>query len=512
MNKIVHSLAFLFTLFVATAQCDSVEVTGDFTISNDMLLSGIYVVSGDFTIESGNTVYITPYSSNSCGELKIYAQSITIEGTINGDFAGYNGGEGGLKGLTVNSATGHTNALTSCTDEGTEGHISIEGGMPGQVGNGPGGGLAGQAGNSGSGSKQYCGSFGDEAGLVGGSGGAGGGAGGSYGGLGSTGQLGGAGSNTASVSGLDIETSYAASAGNGGTGGNTSAIYGTSDGRDISIGSGGAGAGGGGRSYYQGTDGLKGGSGGGMIFLQAQNYLTISGVITVRGEDGKYGGNGGSGDATTDCCSDGCNGCDERTFTCGSGAGGGSGAGSGGGIFIESLGTLDMSGELVATGGTGGLTGAAGTGANCSYSGGGFCSANSMSAADGNTGGNGGDGGGGRIKVYTASCSSFTNTGSFDISGANNGTYQEVCGYANVAEIATEYFHIYPNPASEYIHVELLQNSTADVQIVNQLGQIISSDYIINSTQLSLFNLEAGIYFIQVVQYGKTFTQKFFKR
>lgn len=508
MTKILFSIATLFSAFIGFTQCDSIEYSGDFVISNDMLLSGVYVVSGDFTVEQGVTVYITPYESNGCGELKIYAESITIDGTINGDYAGYTGGDGGLKGLGVNSVTGHANALTSCVDEGSEGHVSIEGGFSGQIGSGPGGGLAGQPGMDGSGSKQYCGNFGDEAGLIGGSGGAGGGAGGSYGGLGSVGEMGGSGTNTASVSGIDIETSYAAAFGNGGNGGTIGTIYGTSSGRDISIGSGGAGAGGGGRSYYQGTDGLEGGSGGGMVFLQAQNNLSIAGGISVRGEDGNYGGNGGSGDATTDCCSDGCNGCDERTFTCGSGSGGGSGAGSGGGIFIESFGTLNVSGELVAAGGLGGNAGSAGTGANCNYSGGGFCSANSMSAADGNIGGSGGAGGGGRIKVFTASCSSSSLTGSVDVTGANQGSFEEVCGYLNVNELNSVSFKIYPNPATDYIQVELLSEGDATLIILNQLGQVVSQSSLLYSTELSVSNLNSGIYIVKVVQNGYAQIQK----
>ncbi len=521
--KSILSLIIASISAMIYAQCDSIQVNADMVISTDQILSGTYVVDGDFVVQSGVTVFIEPYSSGSCGALKVYADNIVIEGDINGNFAGYNGGTGGSKGLSVTSVTGHAASLTTCNDSGTQGHVNIEGGKAGMNGEGPGGGLAGVDGANGSGSKQYCGNFGDEAGLIGGSGGAGGGSGGTYGGVGGAGENGGAGTNSATVADLDIEDSYAAVAGAGGIGGMQSSSYGSLSGRDIALGSGGAGAGGGARSFYLGSDGFAGGNGGGLVYLMANN-VTISGNIMMNGQDGSYGGNGGSGDATEDCCSDGCNGCDERTFSCGSGAGSGSGGGSGGGIFIESLGIADIQGTLSAKGGSGGLSGQKGNGANCIYGGGGFCSSNSISTSDGDLGGEGGAGGGGRIKIYTAECAQPNLSPTIELnggSGANpgtEGTYAEVCGYASLASNKPAlHINAFPNPFNDELVIQLPEtvshSNKAQVCIVNTLGTVlISETFITSSNKLSLSELNSGIYIIQLIHQEKMTSQKIIKQ
>ena len=120
---------------------------------------------------------VSHYSTNSCGNLKIYADKIRVEGDIDADFAGFTGGSGGLKGTLVSSSTGHSNGLTSCSGSSNPGQIEVEGGFGGLAGNGPGGGMEGKDGRTGSGSKQHCGSP-DEAGVVAGaSGGSAGGGG-----------------------------------------------------------------------------------------------------------------------------------------------------------------------------------------------------------------------------------------------------------------------------------------------------------------------------------------------
>ncbi len=523
----MKKICFLFALCFGTgafAQCDSVQVSSSMIVSSDMLMSGTYVIDGDFTIQSGVTVYVAPYSSGGCGELKIYADNITISGTINGDFAGYEGGTGGSKGLSVNSVTGHATSLTSCNDSGTEGHISIEGGYGGNDGEGPGAGEGGNDGDDGSGSKQYCGNFGDEAGLVGGAGGAGGGSGGAYGGAGGIGGNGGNGTNVGTIVDLDIEDSYGAVAGSGGNGGAASSTYGTLDERDIQLGSGGAGAGGGGRSFYLGSDGFDGGAGGGMVFLKGEGNVTIDGTISVNGQDGSFGGNGGSGDATDDCCSDGCNGCDERTFSCGSGAGSGSGGGSGGGIFIECLGTANIQGDLSATGGAAGTSGQVGNGASCSYGGGGFCSSNSMSTSSGDAGGEGGAGGGGRIKIYVMDCAqpnlnpTVTVTAGTGSNAGADGTYAEVCGYAGIEDLTENIsFTVYPNPFNDNVMIQLPETvshaNPAQVIVVDAIGKVVAD---FNFTQplnsIDLNHLTKGIYLIKTSINNQTGIRKVSKQ
>ncbi|XOV68022.1 MAG: T9SS type A sorting domain-containing protein [Fluviicola sp.] len=523
MRKISLFFALCLTS-TSWAQCDSVQVANDMIVSTDVVMSGTYVIDGDFEIQSGVTVFVAPYASGGCGALKIYADNITISGIINGDFAGFEGGAGGSKGLSVSSITGHATSLTSCNDSGTEGHISVEGGLGGNNGEGPGAGEGGNDGNDGSGSKQYCGNFGDEAGLIGGAGGAGGGSGGSYGGEGGIGAAGGDGSNIGTAVDLDIESSYGATAGTGGAGGSASMAYGTLNGRDIQLGSGGAGAGGGGRSYYLGSDGFDGGSGGGMVFLKANNNVTINGTISVNGQDGSFGGNGGSGDATDDCCSDGCNGCDERTFSCGSGAGAGSGGGSGGGIFIECLGTADIQGTLTAKGGAAGGTGQVGSGATCTYGGGGFCSSNSMSTSDGDIGGEGGSGGGGRIKIYALDCSqpnlspTINVSAGIGVNSGDDGTYAEVCGYANLNDLSnTISFSVYPNPFNDLVIIQLPEsvsyNNPAEVVIIDAIGKVVATySFIEPLNSIHLSQLNKGIYMIQTSINNQTGIRKISKQ
>ncbi len=386
-------------------------------------------------------------------------------------------------------------------------------------GSGPGKGNGGNNGSSGAGTKQYCGNFSDEAGVVGGAGGAGGGSGASYGGSGSEGNVGGNGSNGYTATSLDVESSYNIIAGVGGNGGATSPVYGTANGWDIQKGSGGAGGGGGGRSHYLGTVGGKGGNGGGMVFLKASNHIEIDGVISVNGEDGSYGGSGGAGDATSDCCSDGCNGCDERTFSAGSGAGSGAGAGSGGGIFIETEGSLNITGSLSANGGEGGFGGSKGVGATCDYSGGAFCSDNSMSTEDGQNGGFGGSGGGGRIKVFTPNCSDATISGSYSVAGGQGtnpalaGTYAEICGYLDVAENKLNIYHVYPNPFAHRLTIAFNKFEDYAIQMTDASGNIVFAHYDIREElSIETEHLMAGLYLIQISTSAGIQTQKVIKR
>ncbi len=518
------ALALITACGQVQAQCDSTNISSDYTISADVLLGGTYVVNGTFTVPSGVTVYVSPYSVNGCGELRIYADNIVIEGTINGDYAGYQGGSGGAKGTGATSATGDAMSLTSCNNKDNQGHIAVAGGFGGENGAGPGAGEAGADGSDGSGTKQWCGSSGDEAGLVGGAGGAGGGAGGSYGGAGSAGANGGGGAATATTVSLSVESSYGVVAGSGGAGGNTGSLYGTAAGRDIAIGSGGAGAGGGGRSYYLGTNGGNGGNGGGMVFLKADNSLSISGTITVAGGDGTSGGNGGSGDATADCCSDGCNGCDERTFSAGAGSGSGAGGGSGGGIFLESLGTADVSGVLIASGGDGGSAGPNGAGISCDYDGGVFCGTQSITTADGFTGSTGGAGGGGRVKIYVLDCAEANLNATVNVAaGSGNlvagvGSYEEVCGYTSLNELQHSIgWMVYPNPFEDAITVEILSGvhpwEVSGIEVLNTLGQRVAWQAEVSGvTTVEVPGVPAGVYLVRVLTDSKTEVKRIVKK
>ncbi len=521
-KTILLSLTLFGLASQSFSQCDSINIGANYTISADQQMSGTFVISGDFTLESGATLYVTPYSSNSCGQLKIYANRIFIYGNINGDLAGYEGGTGGLQGTIVSSPTGNELSLTECNSSDNTGDIILEGGFAGTSGAGPGAGLSGSNGTNGSGSKQYCGNSQDEAGLVAGPGGAGGGAGGSYGGTGSAGGNGGNGSSQAATVDLPISNASSVIVGLGGNGGASSPAYGTSTDRDIAIGSGGAGAGGGGRSYGLGSGGAQGGKGGGMVFLKGTLDVQITGSISVQGGPGALGGNGGSGDATADCCSDGCNGCDERTFSAGAGAGAGAGGGSGGGIFIETGGTATIGGILSASGGNGGAGGTKGLGPTCDYDGGIFCGTQSIDVGDGENGNAGGGGGGGRIKIYVPDCASSTISATMVALGGNGfttgnaGTIEEVCGYAGLGEITTSLgWNVFPNPANDILNVQIISGtseSTHELLLFDALGKQVHSETMNNfSTIVNIDQLPSGIYTIQVLNAKTTEIKRFVK-
>jgi len=388
--------------FESLAQCGTTPHPGDLIISTNTSLSGIHNVTGIFRVEAGVTLTVTPYSNNGCGELVINASSIEVIGDIVADGAGFVGGAGGAGGTGGNNS----GALTGCTNKDNCLVINVDPGTAGAAGSGPGAGTAGVAGTLGAGSKQQCQNFGDTYGYVAGAGGAGGAGGGSYGGTALAGGTGGSGG--AYNAGLFNPTSLAScaspTAGNGGNGGGVGAGYGTLAGTDIALGSGGAGAGGGGKSAGNGGNGGSGGNGGGLITLNSTGTLTIVGTISALGSAGGVGGNGGNGGRSPKCCSDGCSGCDEETFSAGAGSGAGGGGGSGGGILISANALATITGTLRTSGGNGGSGGAGGSGSStCNHSNF-FCSSTGGSSTAGTAGTQGGGGSGGRIKIFTSPC------------------------------------------------------------------------------------------------------------
>lgn len=513
MKKLATLLLTILTKTSFFSQCLTTNISGDYTQTTDIILSGVINVTGTYTLPAGVTITVAPYTTDSCGSLTINAKKIVIEGTINADYAGYPGGAGGQGATSVTSITGHTDALTNCQDKDNPGQITVEGGKGGQAGAGLGGGLAGSNGTVGSGCKQQCQSSGDDGGLVGGSGGGGGGAGGSYGGTGTAGGNGGNGAATATVNGFNFSSAYSPIAGNGGIGGAASSTYGTSNGPDIDLGSGGGGAGGGGRSYYVGEAGLRGGNGGGMVKLVASDTLIVTGTISANGEDGNKGGNGGNGDQSPDCCSDLCNDCGEKTFSAGAGGGAGSGGGSGGGILLQSGHIAQITGLLSVNGGNGGLNGSKGSGVTCSYSAT-FCGNQDVTTDNGYDGILGGSGGGGRIKIFTTDCpSNVVNPTHQELGGvgAESGTFAHIV--SSCPDLAsTEDFNpvfiasVFPNPASHEVTLQIQAASMglqqAEVLILNATGKVISSkQYIISSglqMKFDIAHLSAGLYLIWI--------------
>lgn len=492
-----------------SAQCDTTFVSGDLTVSSPQFLSGTIIVSGNFYLQAGVTLYVEPYTFGSCGKLEIHAQNMYINGNIDGNFAGYPGGAPGTGGQTVNSLTGDQNALSACSNKDNSGQISVEGGHGGAAAFGSGAGLGGANGTTGSGPKQQCQTNGDEAGLIGSGGGAGGGGGGSYGGTGTQGGNGGDGSDYYVANSLAVSPAFVVVKGTGGTGGMNGAVYGTQSGVDIDAGSGGSGSGGGGRSYSAGLQGGSGGAGGGMIMLMATDTLLVSAssVLSVNGENGNTGGIGGDGGASTKCCSDGCDDCGEVTLSCGSGGGSGAGAGSGGGILLMTNGYSSIAGTYTAIGGNGGAGGSGGQGSNCTYSDF-FCTDNSLNSGSGSNGNNGGAGGGGRIKIFVAqNCGSVSAVmNAAGGSGANGtaspGTTDVICTLT-IEETVEPSFTLFPNPVTSAmtLHFDGIIYGDVMVTITDVTGRIVFSESRTPSGNMIVINTEAftpGLYFCTV--------------
>jgi len=503
-RKTIMNVFFVLTTFICITpvytQCDTTYLSSNLEIEFDEFLSGVYYIEGDFILPVGMTVYVLPYSSGSCGKLEINASNIIINGTINGNYAGYPGGNLGTGGNAVNSITGDQNALTNCSNKDNAGRIEVAGGMAGISGEGIGGGNAGLNGGSGSGPKQKCESSSDTYGMIPGAGGGGAGGGGSYGGSGTSGNSGGSGSLQHNASGTSVSSQYPILAGIGGLGGVYGNTYGTENEDDIALGSGGGGSGGGGRSYETGLNGLRGGNGGGLIILNADDDLQIEGVISVNGEDGKLGGHAGSGGESSKCCDDACNDCGEATLSSGAGGGGGSGAGSGGGILLKGH-TASISGTLSANGGVGGNGGNAGSGISCSYSGGIFCGTQNITTNNGEIGGKGGDGGGGRIKIFVELCHSSQINPSVTVNGgvnAQEGSFAEICSsYVGLSDNDQLQFSVYPNPTDNQITLTIFgaTDEDFDIQISDIKGTIVySTKFTGTSHSTDLSFLSSGIY------------------
>lgn len=423
MIRRILPLGLLFTVFgfVQTevmAQCGTTPVAGDMTIASNTTLSGTYNISGVFTVNAGVTVTVESFASNGCGELVINAAEINIVGDIIADGAGFVGGTGGGGGTSGNN----TDALTGCVDKDNCLVIDVDPGVGGAAASGPGAGAGGSNGTQGVGPKQQCQNFGDEFGFVPGAGGAGGGGGGSYAATGGSGAAGGNGAayNSGNFSGMGIAGCASPTAGTGGGGGTPGAAYGTPTGTDIDKGSGGAGAGGGGKSASNGAFASNGGNGGGLIILNSTGVLSVLGTVSASGSTGGAGGAGGNGGITTDCCTDACNECGERTYSSGAGGGAGGGGGSGGGIYITAMGLATVTGTLRTEGGNGGSAGSGGNGTSaCTYNDF-FCGSNSGSSNAGSAGNLGGGGSGGRIKIFQNACLP-NNLGATFLLGGGNG-------------------------------------------------------------------------------------------
>ena len=222
----------------------------DWTPANGAEITGVHYNIGTFTVAGGTTVGITHWNeaTGDDGFVQIYADTINIAGTLNGDAKGYLGGAGA--GHYYYGGPGGANWYPEpgTGDGGTHNEVDGAGQYP----------TANHRLSSGGG-----GGYGGEGGL-----------------------------------GCSYWTTYS---GVGDAAGGDA--FGTPDTYQLKIGASGAGGGGGYEIPYKW--GGKGGDGGAGILLSAET-ITITGAITVDGEDGEdgesgYKGCGGGGGGAGGC-------------------------------------------------------------------------------------------------------------------------------------------------------------------------------------------------------------------
>lgn len=323
----------------------------DWTPANGAAIAGVHTNIGKFTVAAGTTITVQPFDGTNFGSLEVRANgAIQIDGTLNGDAAGYLGGAGGAAG-----------ANQTCTCTGTPAGAGGGGG----VGDGP----AGSGGSKGAVGQVKC--------PVASSGGGGGGSHGGAGGAGGTGR-----------GSPKDEHCTGTSPTNTAPGGAGRALYGNNTDELVDMGAGGGGGGGAhgrfgcggagghsvpnncGRTDPAGGAGQAGGARIALVALGGAVTVSSTGIVSASGGGGGAGGSSDGPASTTDCVR--------------SGAGGGGGA-AGGGILIKAN-TVTNDGTVRANGGAGGLGGDSGdNGASFQH-----------------IGGDGGQGGGaGRIKIVS---------------------------------------------------------------------------------------------------------------
>ena len=112
--------------------------------------------------------------------------------------------------------------------------------------------------------------------------------------------------------------------------------------------------------------------------------------------------------------------------------------------------------------------------------------------------GGGGPGGGGPGGGTTYGLKSFVN---------NRASYvltQLECPTSDVVDLPASGLVVYPNPATDRIHVQLDDASGADVRLTNLVGQVLRAEHIGSAgvVQFELGDLPAGTYVVEVLEAG----------
>jgi autotransporter-associated beta strand protein len=101
----------------------------------------------------------------------------------------------------------------------------------------------------------------------------------------------------------------------------------------------------------------------------------------------------------------------------------------------------------------------------------------------------------------------------WDISNLlTSGTIKVVSSSIGISPVENNPLHIYPNPASDFIVVELPGASTAKVEILNLPGSRVLSQEISSSGKVDITRLPKGLYLLKINAGGKSHTKKIIKQ
>jgi hypothetical protein len=83
-----------------------------------------------------------------------------------------------------------------------------------------------------------------------------------------------------------------------------------------------------------------------------------------------------------------------------------------------------------------------------------------------------------------------------------------VAASTDILPVENNTMHIYPNPASDFIIVELSGASAAKVEILNLAGNRVLSKEIISAGKIDITTLSQGLYLLKINIGGKFYTKK----
>ncbi len=80
-----------------------------------------------------------------------------------------------------------------------------------------------------------------------------------------------------------------------------------------------------------------------------------------------------------------------------------------------------------------------------------------------------------------------------------------------IDNFSTQKFILFPNPTNQFLNIQNLDNEDIEKVTVSDLTGKILIEQSKNLSQMNVWHLQQGLYFIQIQSQGKTYTQKFIK-